>query len=101
MNTIFVIKDGQVETQEPVEYWNILRQQAQDSLDELGGDLYTRSAAQQYLDESWRPDTQVYSYDTGETDTAAIPDDLWIDYTRNLLDEIEKGLAQNLNVSNF
>lgn len=91
MSTVFVIRDGEVDTLEPVEYWNVIRQEAQDHYDELtGGYPFDRSAAAQYLDKNWRSCLEVYNYSTCEFEPITVSDEQWISYRDDLLDEVEK-----------
>lgn len=91
MNTVFIIHSGRVETQEPVEYWNIVRQQAQDCYDELtGGYPFDRGAAMRYLDENWRQNLEAYNFDTGEREPVEVSDEQWTSYRDDLLGEVRK-----------
>jgi hypothetical protein len=77
MNTIFYTKNGQVE--EPVSYWNIVRQQVQDVIAELGGVDFNRKTASEYLDTAWRPNTHGIN-----------SDEQWNNHKTAVLDEVEK-----------
>ena len=90
MITLFYISDGKVEQQEPVSYWNIIRQQAQDALDELGGLDYDRDSASEYLNDAWRSNLIGDNLDTGENELIQVSDELWDEYKNAILDEVEK-----------
>ena len=91
MTTLFYTANGKIEEQAPVEYYNIIRQQAQDALDELGGVDFDRQSAGRYLDESWRPNLTGDNLDTGEKgESIEVTDEQWNDYKNALLDEVEK-----------
>jgi hypothetical protein len=90
MNTIFYTKNGQVEEQEPVSYWNIIRQEAQDAINELGGVDFDRETASEYLDDAWRPAIHGINLDTGEDELITVSDEQWNDYKNAILDEVEK-----------
>lgn len=91
MNTLFYTANGVVTEQEPVSYWNIVRQQAQDAFDELGGTDFDRASAEKYLDDAWRRNLTGTNMDTGETDELlVVSDEQWNDYKNALLSEVEK-----------
>jgi uncharacterized protein YcsI (UPF0317 family) len=90
MNTIFYTKNGQVEEQEPVSYRNIIRQQAQDAIDELGGTDFDRESASEYIDDAWRPNIHGINLDIGTDELIAVSDEQWNDYKNALLNEAEK-----------
>lgn len=91
MITLFYTANGKIEEQAPVEYYNIIRQQAGDAVDELGGVDFDRQSAGRYLDESWRPNLTGDNLDTGErSQLIQVTDEQWNDYKNALLDEVEK-----------
>lgn len=92
MNVCFVIHNGKVEETDPVQYWNTLRQIAQDSVSELTGDMkLSRRLANRYLDESWQGEMRAWNHDTGELcDSTTIPAAMWNDFKRRLLDEVKR-----------
>ncbi len=93
MNAIFVLKNGTVETTDSVDYWNRVRQDAQDYQDELTANgEFDREAAESYINGQWRQEATAFNYETGETEQADIPDDLWTEYVNDLLNQINKNL---------
>lgn len=90
MTTLFYIKNGTVTEQEPVSYWSIIRQQAQNAFDELGGVDFDRDSAESYLDDAWRSNLIGDNLDTGENELIQVSDELWDEYKNAILDEVEK-----------
>ncbi len=91
MNTLFYTTNGVVTEQEPVTYLNIVRQQAQDAFDELGGINFDRASAEKYLDDAWRLNMTGNNLDTGEKgELITVSDELWNEYKNAILDEVEK-----------
>jgi hypothetical protein len=91
MNTLFYTTNGKVTEQEPVAYWNIIRQQADDAFDALGGIDFDRDSASEYLDDAWRSNLTGDNLDTGEkSEPIMVSDELWNEYKNAILDEVEK-----------
>jgi hypothetical protein len=91
MITLFYTENGKIEEQAPVEYHNIIRQQAQDAWNELGGLDFDYDSASAYLDDAWRKNLTADNWDTGEKgERIEVTDEMWNDYKNALLNEVEK-----------
>ncbi len=91
MITLFYTKNGKIEEQEPVNYYNIIRQEADNAFDALGGVDFDRKTAGEYMDSDWRCNLTGDNLDTGEKgELIEVTDEQWNDYKNALLDEVEK-----------
>ena len=91
MITLFYTKNGKIEEQEPINYYNIIRQEADNAFDALGGLDFDRKTAGEYMDSDWRCNLTGDNLDTGErSQLIQVTDEQWRDYKNALLDEVEK-----------
>ncbi|MFA5151013.1 MAG: hypothetical protein WC554_00490 [Clostridia bacterium] len=91
MITLFYTVNGKIEEQEPVEYYNIVRQEAVNAFDALGGLDFDRTSASEFMDSDWRPNLTGDNLDTGErSQLIQVTDEQWNDYKNALLNEVEK-----------
>lgn len=69
----------------PAEYWDAVREIAEDNFDALGAGQLTSAELGGWLDKEWRPNFLVWDYDRRESVLADIPDEVWNQFVNDLI----------------